>query len=491
MLRHKILGQVYTPNWIVCEILNLINYKGENILQKYILEPACGSGAFLCEIVKRYIQTARKNNICESQIITELETYVYGVELDTQAFCRAIENLNNITKKQGIRKKIVWNLFNENTLFFYKKNNSKFDFIVGNPPYIRIHNLDFETRKKVKNEFKFSIGMIDMYVLFFEMGFKMLKKNGLLGYITPNSYLHNSSYINFREYLKEEKIVKTIIDFKSNQIFKNYTTYTAISIFSKNNPKSNFNYKELIDGKISLVNLIKFNNLNKQNWILTNRKSEQFLMQLKEKSHLTIKDFFNVQYGLATLRDKIYIGKITDYSKTLVEFNGELVEKTLLKIIIKGSKFKGEINTNNRILFPYEEINNRYFIIPEDRLKTQYPNTYNYLLKNKTELKKRNMKQGALWYEFGRSQGLQTIHNEKIVVNTFVNGSICFYKIPQDIMVYSGLFITKNNPSSKWNVIEKILSSDDFYRYISLAGKDFSGGYKSLSSKLIKNFKIN
>ena len=52
------------------------------------------------------------------------------------------------------------------------------------------------------------------------MGFKMLNKNGFLGYITPNSYLHNASYNLFRAYLKHEKVVKTLIDFKANKVFK-------------------------------------------------------------------------------------------------------------------------------------------------------------------------------------------------------------------------------------------------------------------------------
>lgn len=67
------------------------------------------------------------------------------------------------------------------------------------------------------------------------MGFKMLRKEGLLGYITPNSYLHNSSYSLFREYLKKEKLVSKLIDFKANKIFKGFSTYTAITIINKNN----------------------------------------------------------------------------------------------------------------------------------------------------------------------------------------------------------------------------------------------------------------
>ncbi len=490
MQKHKTLGQVYTPNWIVKEILDLTNYKGKNIFQKYILEPSCGDGAFLCEIVKRYVEVARENNISENQITKDLETYIYGIELDTQEFHKCIENLNKVVQEYEITEKISWKIFNENTLDFYQNHLDNFDFIVGNPPYIRIHNLDVKTRELLKNKFQFSQGTIDIYLSFFEMGFKMLKNDGMLGYITPNSYLHNSSYGAFREYLKQQKTLKTLIDFKANKLFDGYSTYTAISVFKKNNKSNRFEYKELIDSKIKTINEIEFANLNKKDWSFTDKKNEDFLKNLQKNRNSAIKDFFDVQYGFATLRDKIFIGKTEKYNNELVRFNGSLVEKKILKTVIKGSRFKGKINESDKILFPYEKIQSKYIAISENKLKQHFPNAYAYLLKNKTELEKRNIDKGALWYEFGRSQGVQSIHNEKIVLSTLVNGSIDFYRVPKDVMMYSGLFIIKNQSFSDWKIIERTLSSDEFYKYIRLTGKDFSGGYKSVTSKQIKEFRI-
>ena len=142
------------------------------------------------------------------------------------------------------------------------------------------------------------------------------------------------------------------------------------------------------------------------------------------------------------------------------------------------------------ILFPYEFENSRYRAITEEKLKQSYPNTYKYLLENKEELETRDLDKGALWYEFGRSQGLQSIHTEKIILSTLVNGRIDFYRVPEDVLMYSGLFIVKNKPFSDWSMIENTLKSEEFYRYIRLTGKDFSGGYKSITSKQIKEFRI-
>ncbi len=491
MSKQKILGQVFTPKWIVIEILDLINYNGLSILDKYILEPSSGDGIFLIEIVNRYIDVCIENKIDTIEIINRLEKYIYGVEIDTIEYEKSINNLNNFVKdKLLITHDVKWKIFNENTLKFYSKYLKFFDFIVGNPPYIRIHNLDLETKDVLKKEFMFSEGTIDIYLSFFEMGFKMLNDNGYLGYITPNSYLHNSSYDLFRNYLKRERIVKTLIDFKANKIFKGFSTYTAITIIEKNNVEDYFIYKELVNNKIEYVNKISFDGLNKKDWSFSDIENEKFLMNLGKNKNSSVKDFFDVQYGFATLRDKIYISKTKPYNDDFVCFNDCLIEKSILRKVIKGSRFKGTFDENELILFPYELINQRYKVISEEKLEEDYPKAYKYLLNNKEELKCRDMDKGSVWYEFGRSQGIQSIHKEKIVLSTLINGNIEYYKIPDDVLMYSGLFIVKNKSYSDWSIIEDTLKSEDFYKYIRLTGKDFSGGYKSITSKQIKEFKI-
>jgi len=490
MSKHKILGQVFTPKWIVNEILDLIDYQGSKILDKYILEPSSGDGAFLNEIVKRYIESCKNNHLQNNAIKERLEKYIFAVELDETEYKKSIANLNYLVLQFGINEQVNWKIFNENTLDFYKNYIGFFDYVVGNPPYIRIHNLDLTTREILKNEFQFSKGTIDIYLSFYEMGFKLLKEDGYLGYITPNSFLHNSSYQSFRDYLKREKTLKTLIDFKANKIFKGFSTYTAITIFRKNNKSDFFEYKELINDKIELKNKINFNSLSKLDWSFTDVENENFLRNLEKDKNSTVKDFFDVQYGFATLRDKIFIQKTIPFDDNLVYFNGSLIEKGLLKKVVKGSKYKGVVDENEKIIFPYELIDNRYIPISEDKLKKQYPKTYQYFLKNRDELERRDLNKETIWYEYGRSQGVQTIHQEKIVLSTLVNGKIDFFKVPKDVLMYSGIFIVKNKSFSDWKVIENVLKSEEFYKYIRLTGKDFSGGYKSVTSKQIKNFKI-
>ena len=491
MKKHKTLGQVFTPEWIVNEILDLIGYNTEEIINKYILEPSSGDGVFLKEIVKRYINISIRKGIKAEIIIKNLEKYIYGIEIDKTEHNKSIETLNQLIKsKLGNEKIVNWNIINGNTLLVYRQFPILFDYIVGNPPYIRIHNLDKVTREIIKNNFMFSDGTIDIYLSFFEMGIKMLKETGKLGYITPNSYLHNSSYKKLRKYIKDNKLIETLIDFKANKVFKGFSTYTAITILNKNSDNKLFVYKELIGDKLVLINNIEYKNLNNKDWSFSNKNDTIFLNNLNVNKNGMIKDFFDVKYGFATLRDKIFISKIIEYDENLVYFNDNLLEKAILKKIIKGTKYKGEINDVEYILFPYYLKGKRYEPIPEIELENRFPLAYKYLKLNKEELQKRDIDKGALWYEFGRSQGVQTMHNEKIVLSTLMNSKIKYYMLPAEIFVYSGIFIIKNKSYSKWDLIKKTLSSEEFNKYIRLTGKDFSGGYKSITSKQIKEYKI-
>jgi len=491
-MKHKTLGQVFTPEWIVNEILDSSGFNKDNLVNKRIIDPACGDGAFLKIIVERIIDFLLKENIPDDKIKTYLENHVYGIEIDGTEFNNCLLNLNKIIKEKLDNKlKVNWKIFQDNTLTRYKNFVGFFDFVVGNPPYIRIHNLDKETRILLKREFIFVNGTTDIYLSFFELGFKLLNKKGVLGYISPNSYLHNASYKNFRKFLKEKRAIRRLTDFKSNKIFKGISTYTAISIINFYDKGDSFIYQELKEGKIQEVNNIPYEHIRINDFSFSGKEGMDFLNKLYSNTNDKISNFYNVQYGFATLRDAIFIGKIVDKKEKLVLFNNSWIEEEILYKIVKGSTYKGRKEEIKFVLFPYKKQDNCFIPIPEKEFKKRYPNAYKYLLNNKEELLKRDIDKGAYWYEFGRSQGVQTSHSEKIVLSTLVNQRIHFYKLPKDVFIYSGLFIIKKEKETGWRIIEDILSSKEFYRYIQLTSKNFSGGYKSVTSKQIKNYPTN
>lgn len=473
----KKLGQVSTPHNIVCEMLDLIGYTENNpeILNKLILEPSCGDGSFLCEIVIRYIKCALKNNLDEQDIKSKIEENICGFEIDYDECVKCSNKIKDIVKElldiDGYS--VFPDIRYTNTLYEYKNkfNIKKFDYIIGNPPYVKIHNINVQDKNFIKENMKFSKGSFDLYMSFFEIGLEMLKDDGKLCYITPNSWLKNTSCKKWRNYLDEQNLISYLKDYGTKQLFHNVTTYSSIVILDKNRIEK-----------------------RRENDTITEYMFE-FQDQLNQYSIATknkmIGDYFNVQYGLCTLCDKVFISDkhvIYDKKYTFIDFNDCLVDVEMVKKVNKASKnYMDQI-----ILFPYKEVNGKFVLMDEYELMYDYPHTYEYLLKNKDRLLKRDIKGKTKWYEYGRSQGIQNMKQQKISVGNVFKDKIIINKINEETLIYSGIFITKKeNCDISWEDLEIILKSKDFFNYCYENGKDMRGGYKTITANIIKNYKLN
>ncbi|HON57081.1 MAG TPA: N-6 DNA methylase, partial [bacterium] len=226
--KEKLFGQIYTPDFIVKKILDDVGYINENILEKKILDPACGDGRFLCEIVRRIILYSPSEKIAHNL------SYVYGYDIDNNAINECISNLNAIVSEYTDAK-INWNIYCCDTLkkienvnnIFSNENFIYFDYIVGNPPYIRIQHLDEDQRKFIQRNYSFCrSGSTDIFIAFFEFSFLSLKPTGICGFITPNTYFTTETAKDFRKFLETNQYIVKITNYGEIQLFDNATTYS-------------------------------------------------------------------------------------------------------------------------------------------------------------------------------------------------------------------------------------------------------------------------
>ena len=299
----------------------------------------------------------------------------------------------------------------------------KFDYVIGNPPYVRIHNIDSNFRTFLKLNYSFCTGMFDLYYAFYEIGLKLLNPQGTLLYIAPNSFIKNASGIKMRKYIEENNLLWYFEDFEHEQKFANYSTYTAIIGLNKGNAYSKI--------KIPWLNI-------------------------REKIGLP---FISLQNGIATLLDKFFIGN--DFS---------FIEPDLVHPILKAST--GEM---------------RLIIVPpktEDELK-KLPKTYDYFKSNENVLKQRSLSGKTQWFEFGRTQGLTHMNEEKIAITTTVSfNGIKTYLLDKETYVYSGLYAT----ALDLNKLDQQLHSQDLLDYLIENGKPMAGDYIQISSTLLKSY---
>ena len=124
-------------------------------------------------------------------------------------------------------------------------NIESFDYIIGNPPYINNHDLKDEYIENLKRTFETTKeGVFNIFYAFIEKSAYTLSDTGKIGYIIPNNFLHIKSAERLRQFIKNNKLLNTIIDFKDNTVFSHVLTYNSIIFLNKNN--SLFKFSVLI-----------------------------------------------------------------------------------------------------------------------------------------------------------------------------------------------------------------------------------------------------
>ena len=481
---------MFTPDYIVDIILDSVGYTDDQIIDKKIMEPSFGEGIFLIHIIKRLLRECKRLGLSKEETAKQLENNIYGIELDSCCFNAAVAQINQLLSDEGYQE-VQLHLYNQNAL---KWANFDFaDYVIGNPPYVRIHEFNDDFKDIVSN-FSFSKGMTDMYVLFFELGLKILNDQGRLGFITPNSYFVNKAQRNFRKYLLDNNLISSITDFGDSRIFDNIQTYTAITILNKDRKEADFTYS-LVDknGNGIYTSVYNADILNEKGeaWYFTKQEDVDFLQSVRSRKN-AVKDYCNIQYGFETNRNDIYIGQIVDDDRDDVKiFNGYNVEAGILR---KAAKSPEDYRGGDKwIIFPYEVKDNKTRLMPEDVLKQKYPFAYKYLLDHEDELDKRSMDKNASWYQFGRTQGLNNCYRKKLVVSRIINKDAERFDVEvlsEDEMVYTGIYITSDNDSNL-DLIKDVLESEDFMRYAKLCCKNLSGGYGYISIDIIKNYRFD
>lgn len=362
---------------------------------------------------------------------------------------------------------------------------------------------------------------------------------GVLGYISPNSFLRNSSQKKFRNKLIEEKLIHKIYDFKNSKIFDTVDTYTCICVLHTNTSRINNHiiYREYEMYDILFENIINYSyfekNLHDKSWNLSSDEDIKFIENNK-KLPIKIGNIAIVQHGIATNKDSIYIKKVYEDSnltnmymdeqgkpKKMVYFHDDKlgvvkIESTILRRCVKASRYDGKMD-NTYIIFPYENQKIPYSkcnlikgvrALTEEELKKFFPNAYDYLLRYWGELSVRDLEKNTEWFLFGRSQGLKNINLKKVVFKHIISKSNDYriqpYILPEDVIVYSGIYtivdlnivmekgiFIEKSYQNMLNILVSIFSNSNFVKYCQLLGKDMSGNYVGINTNIIKEYGTN
>ena len=238
------------------------------LLQLTILDPACGSGAFLNAALQflmgehKQIDELEKKVLGYSLEFQDVENYIlennlFGVDINEESVeiaqlalwlrtAKPHRKLNSLNENIKCGNSLISDpaiagdkAFNWQEQFPKVFENGGFDVVIGNPPYVNMVNiLDERQRKYYQRTYKTVKNKSDLYSIFTEKSSELLKSNGLLGFIFSNSWMGTDSFSAFRSFLANDVKVTKLVKLPTD-VFAEATVTTILCFYTNKKPSIN------------------------------------------------------------------------------------------------------------------------------------------------------------------------------------------------------------------------------------------------------------
>ena len=402
------------------ETINSLEDLDKKLKEIKIMDPACGSGAFLNKAVDVLFEIhealhdsmyAYDNSL--DQYFDSLESRrqiisdnIYGVDLNEESV--EITKLSLFLKlatsgvvKKGFKLpnldkniKCGDSLIDDETVANDKSfdwedefqeifNNGGFDIVVGNPPYVR-HQRIVNLKQSLEKYFVYN-GRADLYVYFFERGLNILKDKGYLSFICSNKFVNSDYGDKLREFLINHSIIN-YIDYSTENLFKGVSVDTSIITIKKEKP--NDNHKIFVDKSY----YFEQNILSKDIWSIANPKKLELRDKIKSKGVELKEVIKEINKGLLTGYNKAFVID-TETRKQIINEDSNAAD--IIKPLIVGKNVK-------KWNITYE---NQYILyLPWEFDIEKYPSIKRHMLQYKEGLSKRTeVKNGRInWWVLRR-----------------------------------------------------------------------------------------
>lgn len=225
-------GEVFTRRWVVDLILDLVGYTPDRDLASMVLvEPSCGSGAFLGPIVERLIESARTHGrdlgSVDDPPVRAFDLLEANAALARKVVSQQLREAALAEDPDAVARR--WITTADFLLHDHPVESA--DFVVGNPPYIRLENVSPEVMAAYRRACSTMRGRSDIYVGFIERGLDLLRSRGVLGYICADRWMRNQYGAELRQLITDSYAVDTVVTMHDADAFENdVSAYPAIVV---------------------------------------------------------------------------------------------------------------------------------------------------------------------------------------------------------------------------------------------------------------------
>ena len=494
-----------------------------------ILDPACGSGAFLTQAfdfllkewtmvfdvvdkLKENIKSKKSKDLFETaptklqHSITKIKKEIvnnnlFGVDLNFESVeitklglwlksaskVEALAILDSnikcgnslISDKNITEKAFVWEEEFPEIL-----SQGGFDIIVGNPPYVESKKLK-EFSDYFSKNYKCYSGTSDLYVYFFELGFNMLKEKGMLGFINSNKFMKTSYGENLRAFISKKKILQ-IIDFTDYRVFEDALVASCIMIICNQNSSENIkvsfvnqslkNYEKIEDYIVENHFYMESTNLDEQIWFLSANGRIPIKHKIEHNS-IKLKDIegINIYRGITTGYNEAFIIDDETRNRLIQEDkkNAEIIKPLLQGRNIRKWFYK---KSNLFMLLTGYSVN-----IPEE-----YPKVFKHIKQYEIPLSER-VDKGKNWWNLRACKYYNEFEKPKIIWGlTADKWAFCFDS--QGHYLPSNGYILTSDSQLSLEYILGVLNSKLMRFYFDFIGIMTAGGAFTLKYDTISDF---
>lgn len=452
-------------------------YRDEVLKQTRVIDPACGSGAFLIAAFEYLLREYERVNQAlasleiggkqDAEIVgqrslfdlnrTILNQNLYGVDLSPESveitklslWLKTAEKGKTLTDLDGNIKvgnslvddpEVAERAFNWQAEFPEVFADGGFDVAIGNPPYVRQELLS-PIKPYLQKKYQSYDGVADLYAYFYEQGINILKPGGLLSYIVTNKWLRAGYGEPLRRFFVENSVFEEIVDFGHAPIFEDADTFPCIVGLRKRlDPQvSGEKYVQVCPvprEKLADINLTQYvqqesypvawSRFSGDAWSLE-RPEVEALMEKIQRVGIPLKEFAGVKpyRGILTGFNEAFLIDETTKNR-LVKADPKSAE--VIKPFLRGRDIKRWspdwqnlwiilLKSSGDYTWPWSQAENK----AEEVFNQTFPSVYQHLKPLESKLRKRQDK-GRYWWELRSCAYYDSFEQPKIIyqeINTF------------------------------------------------------------------------
>jgi len=354
-------GAVFTRREVVDFVLDLAGYTADQPLhEKRVLEPSFGAGDFLLPIIERLLSAWREARP-KGSAFEELGDAIRAIELHHDTFRNTYAAVVELLKCEGMKANTARALTDRwlsQGDFLLASLEGEFDFVVGNPPYVRQELIPAPLLAEYRIRFETIYDRADIYIPFIERSLKVLSEGGMLGFICADRWIKNRYGGPLRSLVSESFHLKIYVDMVDTPAFhSDVIAYPAITIISRETPgATRIAHRPTIDRAtlVKLADLLRSTVLPKETgpvrelarvtngtepWLLDSSDQMALIRRLEGCFPVLEEVGCRVGIGVATGADKAFIG---DFEALDVEPDRKLPLVTTKDIMSGEVRWQGQ-----------------------------------------------------------------------------------------------------------------------------------------------------